>query len=304
MDAPSTLQSSPISVSIYPDDQEYKDLKIPQGKIIDLPMMTKEKKPDKADLLAMVNSKSLTDNSPSIEKKKVAIPLSRMKHKKGENVGSMDIKKSKETLDKKHRDKDHTYALLERDPNRFSEALRKNTADKEKKIKVRQKVVKVEPSVPLKEQSAKEITESVREEFKRNMEGREIDEFVKNDPKGYLDRGDETIISLNTKKFKFAKYFSSIKSDIEDVWDYPDEAILNGLKGTALLRFTLLKNGEVEEVTVVKSSGEAVLDDNSVNVIWTAGPFKPFPQTFHKRKIHLIVHFSYRPTYDSVNLHR
>ncbi|MDH5543353.1 MAG: TonB family protein [Nitrospinota bacterium] len=132
------------------------------------------------------------------------------------------------------------------------------------------------------------------------LEKSRIDEIVRDNPAGFYETGDEAIVSLNTKKFKYASYFLKIKRDVEAAWYYPDEAISRGLGGTTLLRFTLLPSGEMEGLDIVRSSGESSLDSASIDAVKAAVPFDPFPATITQKRLHIVVHFTYQPMFNPV----
>lgn len=57
---------------------------------------------------------------------------------------------------------------------------------------------------------------------------------------------------------------------------YPEEAYNNDIQGRVTLQFTIAKNGKVKDITVAKSSGNQLLDDEAVRVVsmspaWTPG---------------------------------
>ena len=132
------------------------------------------------------------------------------------------------------------------------------------------------------------------------LEESKVDEIVRDNPVGFYDTGEEAIISLNTKKFEYASYFLKIKRGVESAWYYPGDAISKGLGGTTLLRFTLLASGELDGVTIVGSAGAESLDTASIDAVNSAAPFEPFPKSITQKKLHIVVHFSYQPTFNQV----
>ena len=57
---------------------------------------------------------------------------------------------------------------------------------------------------------------------------------------------------------------------------YPEEAYQNEIQGRVTLQFSIAKNGKVKDITVAKSSGSQLLDDEAVRVVsmspvWTPG---------------------------------
>jgi TonB family protein len=63
-----------------------------------------------------------------------------------------------------------------------------------------------------------------------------------------------------------------LQSALEKAKNYPRLARERGIEGTVLVRFRVLRSGEVREVRVVKSSGAAILDEASVKTVNSAGP--------------------------------
>jgi periplasmic protein TonB len=57
---------------------------------------------------------------------------------------------------------------------------------------------------------------------------------------------------------------------------YPSSA--QGASGTAVVRFVLNRAGAVVESAVTKSSGNAVLDREALDILRRASPFPPFPE--------------------------
>jgi protein TonB len=56
---------------------------------------------------------------------------------------------------------------------------------------------------------------------------------------------------------------------------YPASA--RGASGTVVVRFELSRTGDVIGSAVTKSSGNAVLDQEALNLLRRASPFPPFP---------------------------
>jgi len=130
---------------------------------------------------------------------------------------------------------------------------------------------------------------------------KDVDAMASENPAGYYESGDEAVVSLNTKKFEYAEYFLSVKKKIEENWYYPSEAVIDRLGGNTLARFTLLPSGELESVAVISSSGAPILDAASIGALKLAKPFKPFPAKLKKKRIHIILNFSYQPSFSPVH---
>lgn len=61
--------------------------------------------------------------------------------------------------------------------------------------------------------------------------------------------------------------FSNIK--------YPEEALKNNIKGKVLLKFVISKEGKVKDITILKSSGSKLLDDEAIRVVSLSPDWEP-----------------------------
>ncbi len=137
-------------------------------------------------------------------------------------------------------------------------------------------------------------------ELVRALSGAEIDSFAAANPVGTLETANEIVIPLNTRRFAYLNYFTGIKRSVEDVWAYPYEAMNSGAGGNTVLRFTLSRDGGLEEVRVLVTAGTAVLDNAAVVAVRNAAPFAPFPAGLDKEKIHIVATFTYQSTFGKV----
>lgn len=74
-------------------------------------------------------------------------------------------------------------------------------------------------------------------------------------------------------------YLAAIRKRIEHFQRYPRYARENGIEGTTVLQFTIRRDGYLEEVRVLESSGFKMLDEAALTAIRDAAPFAPFPQS-------------------------
>jgi|MudIll2142460700_1097286.scaffolds.fasta_scaffold02323_3 TonB family protein len=63
-----------------------------------------------------------------------------------------------------------------------------------------------------------------------------------------------------------------LRAAIEKAKTYPRMARERGIEGTVVIRFKVLPSGEIATVSVVQSSGAAVLDEASIRAIYRAAP--------------------------------
>jgi len=85
---------------------------------------------------------------------------------------------------------------------------------------------------------------------------------------------------LNAPEVQYISYYASIKRKIELVWQYPYEAAAAGIQGELMLDFVIARNGKVDSIELVRSSGSKILDDEAIRSIRTAAPFDPIPAQY------------------------
>ena len=87
-------------------------------------------------------------------------------------------------------------------------------------------------------------------------------------------------ISASTKEYKYAAYLDAWRRKVERIGNlnYPDEAKRQRLYGNLILHVAVRKDGTVEQVRVLHSSGHKLLDDAAIRIVRLAAPFSPFPQ--------------------------
>lgn len=100
-------------------------------------------------------------------------------------------------------------------------------------------------------------------------------------------------IPLNTSDVRYATYTQTVKQWIEARWEYPDLAKHYGLQGRVVVEFTILQNGHIEFLALVRSSGSKLLDEEAVRAIKAAVPFKPFPRSIQESRLRIIAGFVY-----------
>ncbi|GJL82281.1 MAG: cell envelope biogenesis protein TonB [marine bacterium B5-7] len=94
----------------------------------------------------------------------------------------------------------------------------------------------------------------------------------------------QKFISSRTREHKYAAYMEAWRARIEQVGNsnYPDAARSRKLSGNLVLDVSILANGSVKDIEVVRSSGQKVLDDAAVRIVMMAAPYSPFPDDIRK----------------------
>lgn len=91
--------------------------------------------------------------------------------------------------------------------------------------------------------------------------------------------GDDTV-TLNTDEFKYIAYTRWLDLRLNEKLHVPEIAKVEGLSGVVVLRFSILKDGSLGYIEVVKSSGFKILDDSAINAIRDSAPFQTFPDSW------------------------
>ena len=89
-------------------------------------------------------------------------------------------------------------------------------------------------------------------------------------------------------------FFRRFRDNIYNVWNYPRPAAERGLEGTTLLRVTVRRDGTVEDVRVVETSGSPLLDEEAAAAVWKGGPYGPLHSAYDGETLTIFAHFQYR----------
>jgi protein TonB len=94
----------------------------------------------------------------------------------------------------------------------------------------------------------------------------------------------EKHISPRTREYKYAAYMDAWVEKVERIGNlnYPDEARRQKLSGGLLLDVALNTDGSVHTITLLRSSGEVVLDEAAARIVRLSAPFAPFPAEISK----------------------
>ncbi len=90
----------------------------------------------------------------------------------------------------------------------------------------------------------------------------------------------ELITSVNTRESRIAPYLDRWKRKIETIGVkyFPEQGLIEGVAGSPTLEVTINSTGQLEDVTVRKSSGSRTLDQAALEILHRAAPFEPFPE--------------------------
>lgn len=100
-------------------------------------------------------------------------------------------------------------------------------------------------------------------------------------------------ITFDTKEFKYYGYLQRLKEKIEGIWRYPSDAAEKRLYGDLYIRFTIMKDGRLGAVELVRTSGYKSLDDAAIKALKEAEPYWPLPDEWEENRFTITGHFVY-----------
>ncbi len=108
-----------------------------------------------------------------------------------------------------------------------------------------------------------------------------------------LDEKEVESIYLDSTNLKFTSYLDHLKLAIELAWNYPEDAARRGIQGEGVLRFTVAKDGGLEDVKLLSTTGSKILDERFVRAIKMAAPFPPLPKSFRTKNLNIVATYRY-----------
>jgi protein TonB len=101
---------------------------------------------------------------------------------------------------------------------------------------------------------------------------------------------------LDTEKDILGSFYKRFRNSVEDVWDYPKEAIARGEFGVCLYRIEINRAGVlVNAPQLLKSSGSARLDAEAARAVIAAAPrFGFLPDAYRYETLTIFAYFDYR----------
>lgn len=244
--------------------------KKPKGEIVELPPAP-EIKP-KQEKLSKSDAERLADRTMQTDKETSPKPMPKPKHAASGQEGK--TAKNEESAAKEPSNKKQ----LTKEINK-----QEDTIIKENEVIPAPRADEGKGKESEKKLSTKELFPS----------GQRLAELDKEYQKGVQGVEEGKTLNLNTSEFRYFSYLNGIKRKIELVWNYPEPAARRGQQGMLELSFTIRKDGVLEDVRLVKSSGYPMLDDAAISAIKVAAPYNKFPKGFNLERITIAATFEY-----------
>lgn len=110
--------------------------------------------------------------------------------------------------------------------------------------------------------------------------------------RGEVEKGDA--VWLDTERDLLFSFFERFRTNIYGVWNYPQPSIERGEQGTCLLRVTVNRDGSLQEVELLESSGFPGLDREAVAAVRKGAPYGKLPATYTGDSLTIFSFFQYR----------
>lgn len=104
----------------------------------------------------------------------------------------------------------------------------------------------------------------------------------------------EATVSLDSQELKYVSYLSKIKRKIEPKWNYPEKAQSIGLQGKLALCFSIIRDGHLDRIELLSSSGHPLLDKEALKAVRGAAPYYPLPDRLKISRLNILATFEYR----------
>jgi protein TonB len=106
-----------------------------------------------------------------------------------------------------------------------------------------------------------------------------------------VEQGDTVWLDMENDLLN--SFMNRFRTNIYLVWDYPAEALRQMQQGTCLLRITISRDGEVQDVRVLESSGFPLLDREAVDSVWQGASYGPLPRAYAHDTLKIMAFFQY-----------
>jgi protein TonB len=120
---------------------------------------------------------------------------------------------------------------------------------------------------------------SSSELMQKTLEAMRLEAQVAKDMEAYQKRPKRRFVGARAEEYRFARYVEDWRLKIERIGNlnYPEAARRQKLYGNLLLNVSIRADGSLENVEIVRSSGNRILDASAVHIVEMSAPFAAFP---------------------------
>lgn len=115
--------------------------------------------------------------------------------------------------------------------------------------------------------------------IERMLEMDTLSEQISESTQAYAQRPRQKFISARTQEYKYANYMSEWVKKVERVGNlnYPAAARRGKISGKLMMKVALNADGTIHEISILRPSGEPIIDAAAKRIVNLAAPFPPFP---------------------------
>jgi protein TonB len=106
-----------------------------------------------------------------------------------------------------------------------------------------------------------------------------------------LEKGDT--VWLDTEQDLLISFFKRFRTNIYNVWNYPERARMREEEGRCLLHITVSRQGTIDAVELLESSGSYDLDQEAIRAVRKGAPYGPLPAAYPHPQLKIMGYFSY-----------
>ena len=154
-------------------------------------------------------------------------------------------------------------------------------------------VVAALPKVEPKPEPTPEKPQPVREQVKKPIKNRVVEKSTAARAERVAPDAPTSATNASAAAAAAASYRSILASHLQRFKQYPSAARASGIQGTTSLSFTVTRNGRVTSSRLSRSSGHAMLDQETLALIQRAQPLPSFPPEMREASLNITVPFSF-----------
>ena len=98
---------------------------------------------------------------------------------------------------------------------------------------------------------------------------------------------------MDSQQDLLISFMRRFRTNIYNVWNYPDYAAQRNQQGTCLVRITVDRQGNVTDVQILESSGHRALDDETVRAIRKGATYGPLPRAYPNEDLKIMAFVEY-----------
>ena len=140
------------------------------------------------------------------------------------------------------------------------------------------KIARPEPQPPRKVLQPTQPNPGLVTRAQRDAERAQLNAEISREWQTFQGRPRHKYVNARTQEYRYALYMDAWRAKVERIGNlnYPEEAKRRRLTGSLVLDVALKTDGTVASISVLRSSGQKLLDDAAVRIVELASPFAPF----------------------------